>query len=65
MAVGAFFNGKDFILPINVNFEHKRVFPGDIGPFTGEMGTLMFWSEPNKLFRMTLEKMKPALVESG
>jgi len=65
VAVGAFFNGKDFILPINVNFEHKRVFPGDIGPFTGEMGTLMFWSESNKLFRMTLEKMKPALVESG
>ena len=65
VAVGAFFNSKDFILPINVNFEHKRVFPGDIGPFTGEMGTLMFWSEPNKLFRMTLEKMKPALVESG
>ena len=65
VAVGAFFNGKDFILPINVNFEHKRIFPGDIGPLTGEMGTLMFWSEPNKLFRMTLEKMKPALVESG
>lgn len=65
IAVGAFFNGKDFILPINVNFEHKRVFPGDIGPFTGEMGTLMFWSEPNKLFKMTLEKMKPALIESG
>jgi len=65
VAVGAFFNGKDFILPVNVNFEHKRVFPGDIGPFAGEMGTLMFWSEPNKLFKMTLEKMKPALVESG
>ena len=65
IAVGAFFNGQDFILPINVNFEHKRVFPGDIGPFTGEMGTLMFWSEPNKLFKMTLEKMKPALIESG
>lgn len=65
VAVGAFFSGQDFILPINVNFEHKRVFPGDIGPFSGEMGTLMFWSEPNKLFRMTLEKMKPALIESG
>jgi phosphoribosylamine--glycine ligase len=65
VAVGAFFNGKDFILPVNVNFEHKRVFPGDIGPLTGEMGTLMFWSEPNKLFKMTLEKMKPGLIESG
>jgi phosphoribosylamine--glycine ligase len=65
VAVGAFFNGKDFIYPININFEHKRVFPGDIGPMTGEMGTLMFWSKPNTLFRNTLEKMKPALIESG
>lgn len=65
IGVGAFFNGHDFILPININFEHKRVFPGDIGQLTGEMGTLMFWSEPNKLFKMTLEKMKPALSESG
>lgn len=38
IAVGAFFNGNDFIYPINVNFEHKKLFPGDIGPFTGEMG---------------------------
>jgi phosphoribosylamine--glycine ligase len=65
VAVGAFWNGKDFILPININFEHKRIYPGDIGPFAGEMGTLMFWSQPNYLFKMTLEKMKPALIESG
>lgn len=38
VAVGAFFNGEDFIYPININFEHKRLFPGEIGPFTGEMG---------------------------
>lgn len=38
VAVGTFFNGKDFIYPINVNFEHKRMFPGEIGPSTGEMG---------------------------
>ena len=65
VAVGAFFNGKDFVYPINVNFEHKRIFPGDIGPFSGEMGTLMFWSEPNNLFRATLGKMLPALQECG
>ena len=39
VAVGAFFNGKKFITPINVNFEHKKLFPGNIGPSTGEMGT--------------------------
>lgn len=38
VAVGSFFNGHEFMLPINVNFEHKRLFPGDIGPLTGEMG---------------------------
>ncbi len=65
VAVGAFFNGSDFIHPINVNFEHKKLFPGEIGPYTGEMGTSMYWSEPNEIFRRTLEKMKVPLAESG
>ncbi|MEI7425028.1 MAG: phosphoribosylamine--glycine ligase, partial [Candidatus Staskawiczbacteria bacterium] len=65
VAVGAFFNGKDFIYPINVNFEHKKLFPGDIGPFTGEMGTLMYWSVPNTIFKTTLEKMREDLRKSG
>lgn len=63
VAVGAFFNGNEFIYPINVNFEHKKLFPGNIGPSTGEMGTSMFWSEPNKLFNATLKKMEPKLRE--
>jgi phosphoribosylamine---glycine ligase len=65
VAVGAFFNGKNFIHPININFEHKKLFPGDIGPPTGEMGTSMFWSGPNHLFNQTLLKMEPKLAEEG
>lgn len=65
IGVGAFFNGHDFIYPINVNFEHKRIYPGNIGPFAGEMGTLMYWSSPNNLFKVTVEKMLPALQQSG
>jgi phosphoribosylamine--glycine ligase len=61
VATGAFFNGNEFVLPICVNFEHKKLFPGDIGPSTGEMGTTMFWSEPNKIFNATLKKMEPPL----
>ena len=38
VAIGVFFNGEDFITPVNINFEHKRMFPGEIGPSTGEMG---------------------------
>ncbi len=63
VAVGAFFNGKEFMYPINVNFEHKKLFPGNIGPSTGEMGTLMFFSVPNKLFNMTLKRMEAKLAE--
>jgi len=63
VATGAFFNGKEFVSPICVNFEHKKLFPGDIGPSTGEMGTSMFWSEPNKVFNATLKRMEPRLAE--
>jgi len=65
IAVGAFFNGKNFIYPINVNFEHKKLFPGNLGPSTGEMGTSMFWSGPNKIFNQTLKKFEPKLAEEG
>ncbi|MBN1794855.1 MAG: phosphoribosylamine--glycine ligase [Candidatus Omnitrophica bacterium] len=65
IAVGAFFNGKQFVYPININFEHKKLFPGNIGPSTGEMGTSMYWSGENKIFNATLKKMEPRLLEEG
>jgi phosphoribosylamine---glycine ligase len=63
VAAGGFFNGKEFALPINMNFEHKRLFPGELGPSTGEMGTTMFWSEPTRVFNATLKKMESRLRE--
>ena len=65
VAVGAFFNGKKFIEPININFEHKKLFPGNLGPSTGEMGTTFLWSGPNKLFNATLKKFESRLAEEG
>ncbi len=65
IAVGAFFNGEDFVYPININFEHKKLFPGQIGPSTGEMGTSMYWSGANKIFNSTLLKFGPKLKEEG
>ncbi len=58
VAVGAFFNGKDFVLPCFVNFEHKRMFNDNIGPSTGEMGTLGFYTGGTALYRETLAKMR-------
>jgi phosphoribosylamine---glycine ligase len=65
VAVGAFFNGREFVYPININFEHKKLFPGNLGPSTGEMGTSCFWSPPNKLFNATLKKLEARFAEEG
>jgi phosphoribosylamine--glycine ligase len=65
VAIGAFFNGQDFMLPACINFEHKRMFNDEIGPSTGEMGTLMFWSERSRLYDETLVKFRPLLMEMG
>jgi len=64
IAVGTFFNGKDFVMPICVNFEHKRLFPNELGPSTGEMGTSMYWTKTNPVFEKTLLKMKDRLAAS-
>jgi len=65
VAVGAFFNGKEFIMPVCVNFEHKKLFPGELGPSTGEMGTSCYWSTMSQIFKSTLDRMQPALANSG
>lgn len=65
VAVGAFFNGAEFIYPAWINFEHKKMFPGDIGPSSGEMGTLCFWSEHSPLVKATIDKFKEKLAGSG
>ncbi|MFH1824130.1 MAG: phosphoribosylamine--glycine ligase [Candidatus Firestonebacteria bacterium] len=65
VAVGTFFNGKDFILPACINFEHKKMFNDEIGPTTGEMGTSMFWTSSNRLISETILKMKDKLAKSN
>jgi phosphoribosylamine--glycine ligase len=65
VAVGGFFNGKNFLLPACVNFEHKRMFTGEIGPTTGEMGTLCFWDSKSRLVKEGLLPMESRLAEVG
>jgi len=65
VAVCGFFDGERFVDRINFNFEHKKLFPGNVGPQTGEMGTSMFWSGRNELFSETLGKLEGWLAEEG
>ncbi|MBM3230924.1 phosphoribosylamine--glycine ligase [Candidatus Peregrinibacteria bacterium] len=62
VAVCGFFNGKKFLSPIFVSFEHKKLFPGDLGVSTGEMGTSAFWSNTSPIFDATLKKMEETLA---
>lgn len=63
MGVGRYFNGSDWVGPIEINFEHTKMFPDDVGPVTSEMGTLAWYddNEKNKLFVEVLSDFKPFL----
>jgi phosphoribosylamine---glycine ligase len=65
VAIGAFFNGTEFYLPVCINFEHKRMFNDEIGPTTGEMGTSMLWTGSNRFYQETLKKFEKRLSEIG
>lgn len=65
VAAGAFFNGKKFMEPVGVNFEHKKLFPGELGVSTGEMGTSMFWTQRSPIFESVLRPFEQMLAEEG
>ena len=64
IGVARYFNGNDWVGPIEMNVEHKSLCSGGLGPKTYEMGTLMWYDkaiEKNTIFQSTLAKMKTYL----
>lgn len=65
IGVGRYFNGTDWVGPIEINLEHVHLFPNNIGPLTTEMGTVAWYTEDEEtyLFKNVLAKLKPYLQE--
>lgn len=62
IGVARYFNGNDWLGPIEMNVEHKCFLNDNIGPLTGEMGTVMWYEKKeNRLFKETLGRLKPYL----
>lgn len=66
IAVGRYFNGQDWVGPVELNIEHKALCDGNIGPKTGEMGNLAWYSDATEqpLFEKVLAPLRPFLIES-
>jgi phosphoribosylamine--glycine ligase len=65
VSVSAFFNGRRFLRPVNVTFEHKKLFPRELGVSTGEMGSSMFWTDDSPVFDATLARFESDFARVG
>ncbi len=62
VGVARYFNGTDWVGPIEINHEHKKLHENDRGPLTPEMGTVLWYTDREiRLFSETLGKFKSHL----
>jgi phosphoribosylamine---glycine ligase len=64
-AVGAWFGPAGFAPGWEENFEFKKLCAGDLGPNTGEQGTVMRYTRESKLARQVLAPLEDQLHRLG
>ena len=65
VGVSAWMGMDGFLKPRGENFEHKKLMSSDYGPNTGEMGTVMWYTEKSKLSKMVLDPVEKYLMQIG
>jgi phosphoribosylamine--glycine ligase len=65
MAVGGWFGLGGFSKWITESWEHKKLMSGEVGPATGEMGTILRYTEKSLLFEKVLEPLENFLHGIG
>lgn len=63
IGIGRYFNGSNWVGPIEYNVEHKKFLAGDLGPTTSEMGTIAWYDddEENILYKKVIQPFKDYL----
>lgn len=64
-AVGAYCGRDGFGGGFEENFEHKKLMPGEIGPATGEMGTVLQFVTRSRLADRILKPLEKTLINMG
>lgn len=65
LGVSRWMGATGFIGMYNESFEHKKLMPGNCGPNTGEMGTVMAYTKKSKIGDEVLKPLEGALMEMG
>lgn len=68
MSTEAWFNGKEFLRPINSTMEEKSLLPGGLGPAAGCMGNVVwYWNneKSEKLYHYLFEGLEDKLRDEG
>lgn len=65
VGVSRWMGSDGFLNGYNENFEHKKLMPGNYGQNTGEMGTVMWYTDKSKLSKDVLDPMESYLLSIG
>jgi len=64
-AISRWMGKSGWIGPACINWEHKKLMPGNFGPNTGEMGTVMQYVRKEKLWDDVMEPLGKSLSDMG